>query len=255
MERIRWFFQLFWIGICAVAMVVQSGLLLDVRDSSPWLAAFVFSATVFGYHFAAPLPLRLPAWIAGVAGGWCFLHLPIFQQLAITIPATIWLFYYGIRWPELAGLRRYPVLKPVAIALAWAWVTVWLPFPLSVWTGAGALFVGRMAFIFALALAYDWCDLANDRRQGFNTLVMQMGAVQSLRLMDIALLVAAGCAGLNVFLLHYTPATLLALLLSLVLSAVVIRWLPRQKQLGYWRKIGIDALMVVQLVLVWWAKK
>ncbi|MCC6462193.1 MAG: hypothetical protein IT260_17125 [Saprospiraceae bacterium] len=245
-----WFFQLFWIAVCALAMVWQTRLLVSAVASDPWFDGFVFGATVFGYNFTAPAARRWVAWTMGLGAGYCFAQLPMAQQLAVLLPAGIWYAYYGLHRPEASGLRRYPVLKPLAVALAWAWVTVWLPLPLLEWTAATGLFVGRAAFIFALALAYDLCDQHYDRTKGLDTLVLQLGVTRSLRLIDAALLLAAGAVLGNVVAGRYSFAAALALGASLLFSPWAIRQLARRPHWGNWRKVLIDTLMLLQFALV-----
>ncbi len=105
-------------------------------------------------------------------------------------------------------------------------------------------------YSFALALAYDLCDLAYDRRQGLTTLVMQLGARGALRLVDAVLLLATGCVCLNAALGRYPWPVAGALLLSLLISRWCIRYLPPRGDMGDWRKVGIDGLMVLQYGLV-----
>lgn len=251
MQLLRIFFQLFWIGICAVAMLLQTRLLLCDTLPSGWFTGFVFGATVFGYNFSATRRRRLPAWVLGIAGAFCFLNLPFSQQLIALGPVVAWLLYYDIRNSGANGLRRYPALKPLTIAITWAWVTVLLPLPFPQWTGVAVLFVGRAAFIFALALAFDCCDLAYDRRQGLVTLVMQLGVRGSARLIDAALLLSAACCTLNFILNRYSVPVTLALLLSLCLSRQIIHAVTTQTAWGEWRRVCVDGLMVMQLAIVW----
>lgn len=253
---VRWFFQLFWIGCCAVAMLWQSSLLLDSPLPSIWLTGFVGMATIFGYNFSAPPRLRWPAWGLGLLSAWCFLHLNLSQQLAVLLPALIWLLYYDRYRPGRGtGLRRYPALKPMAIALAWAGVTVVLPLPPEQWTGAIPLFVGRSAFIFALALAYDLCDQPNDLEHGLKTLVLQLGPRQAQRLIYAALLLAGICSGIYQLLGIYHWPTTGGLFLSLGLSAAVVRPITEQLSWKGWRKILIDSLMVFQFLCVYLSLK
>lgn len=236
-------------------MLQQTRLLMGDAGVPAYLAGFVFGATVFGYNFTAPSRLRRwPAWGAGLAGSLCFYFLTPVQQIAAFLPALVWLLYYDMHSGRGAGLRMHPALKPAAIALAWTWVTVLLPLPISQWTTSWALFVGRAAFIFSLALAYDLCDRLYDRRHGLVTLVMQLGPRRSMRLIDAALLLAALCCGLNTWLQLYALPVALALLASLVLSRAAIRLVTPKTDWGDWRKVIIDGLMVVQLCLVWLAK-
>lgn len=250
---LRWLFHLFWIGGCALSMLWQTDMLTSHATPSGWLLGFVFGATVFGYNFAAPRRRRQMAWGMGLFAGFCFFHLNLSQQISTVVPMLIWLMYYDMHRPPRAGLRIHPGLKPVAIALVWAWVTVLLPVPPSAWTGVGVLFVGRTAFIFALALAYDLCDQPSDLRHGLNTLVLQLGPHRSFRLINAALFLAAVCSLLNLFLHRYSPMATLALIISLLISAWSIRRIVPRLEWNDWRKVGIDGLMIIQLVLVWLA--
>lgn len=248
---VRPFFQLFWIGVCAAGMLLQTSLLLDEPLPARWLMGFVFGATVFGYNFAARGWRRLVAWVMGGVGIFCFLNISTVQQLATLAPFVIWLFYYDIRYPGRAGLRKYPAIKPIAIAIAWAWVTVLLPLPLERWTDTPVLFIGRAAFIFALALAYDLCDEKYDRSKGLTTLVIQAGARGAYRLIDISLLLSGVCVGLNYWLGIYSLNHTLGLLVSIICSRQLIRHLSTLADWGDWRKVAIDALMLMQVGLVW----
>lgn len=248
---VRPFFQLFWIGVCAAGMLWQTSLLLDQTLPSHWLTGFVFGATVFGYNFAARGLRRLTAWLMGGVGIFCFIHVSRVQQLATLAPFVIWMLYYDIRYPGRAGLRKYPAVKPLAIAIAWAWVTVLLPLPLQRWTDSAVLFIGRAAFIFALALAYDLCDETYDRRKGLVTLVMQAGPHRAYRLIDTALLLAAVCVSLNFGLGVYSLDHTLALLVSIIAGRQLIRKITTLTGWGDWRKVAIDALMALQLLLIW----
>lgn len=248
---VRPFFQLFWIGVCAAGMLLQTNLLLDQALSSPRLVGFVFGATVFGYNFAAQGRRRLVAWLMGGLGIFCFFNISAVQQVATLAPFVIWLLYYDIRYPGRAGLRKHPALKPLAIAVAWAWVTVLLPLPLERWTDTPVLFIGRAAFIFALALAYDLCDEKYDRSKGLTTLVMQAGVHRAYRLIDISLLLSGVCVGLNFWLGIYSLNHTLGLLVSIIAGRQLIRKITTLTEWGDWRKVAIDGLMALQLLLIW----
>jgi 4-hydroxybenzoate polyprenyltransferase len=248
---ISWF-RMVWIGACALGMVALTRLLLDLPAGPPGLDGFVFGATVFAYHFAHPEPtVRRAGWVAGGLAGVCYLFLPWTTQLAAAGPLLLWGLYYGLlRLPRWRGLRSRPVAKPLTVTLAWAWVTVLLPLPPERWAAALPLFTGRATFIFALALAYDLLDLDYDRHRGLATLAGQLGPPATLRLVNLALMVAAACVGVN-FALHYyrLPATL-AMVLSLALSAWVIRRLLGSGLTLEWQKVLVDGLMVMQFMSV-----
>ncbi len=233
-------------------MLLQTALLLGSSLPSAWLLGFVGAATVFGYQLEGRPALRGPAWALGVCAAVCFFYLPPGRQLSVVLPAVVWLLYYDRYRPGLGtGLRRFPLLKPLAIALAWAGVTVLLPLPPEHWPPAALLFLGRSAFIFALALAYDLCDQPDDQRAGLDTLVLRLGPTRSRRLIYAAFGAAAACALAQFGLRIYTCQATLALLVSLALSAVLIRPFTEQLAWGGWRKTWIDSLMFVQFVFVW----
>lgn len=233
-------------------MLWQTHLLLNTPAPSCWLCGFVFSATVFAYNFSAPPRRRWPAWGFGLLAVFCFLELTIVHQLTVFLPALIWLLYYDRYRPgHGTGLRDYPALKPIAIALAWAGVTVLLPVPLNEWTGTAPLFVGRAAFIFALALAYDLSDQPYDIRHGLDTLVLKIGPRQTFRLIDAALMLTALCAGTLVWLGVVERKAWIAVCISLLFSALAIRRILTWTGWPGWRKAGIDGLMVVQFILLW----
>lgn len=247
------FFQSCWIGLCALAMLLQTTLLLPHGRPSFGLMAFVFGATVFAYNFAAPGVRGRAAWGMGLLSVGCFPLLSGAQQWSVALPAVVWVLYYRARRPGPAILHRYPALKPAAIALVWAWVTVLLALPPGKWPDTLVMFLGRTAFIFALALAYDYCDQDYDRRLGFVTLVMLLGPRIAFRLMDAALLLSAACVLVNYSLGKYAVPAALALLLSLALGRLLIRQIVIRHAWGDWRRAAIDGVMVLQCGLVWGA--
>ncbi len=239
-----------WIGLCALAMLVQTGLLFDVGLPSPWLSGFVFAGAVFAYYFMHPdKKRRYLARGLGAVALLCFLFMPATTRWVALAPLLLWLLYYGFKKPGRAGLRAFPLLKPLAISLAWASVTVLLPLEPARWLSAAVLLFGRSAFIFALALAYDLTDLEYDRRQGLRTLAIGLGVKGTFRLIDLALAASATCVVVNYAAGRFSWPAGAALLGSLVLSGFLLRTIVRQGS-GVWKKFWIDALMVLQLGMV-----
>ncbi len=240
-----------WIGLCALAMLEQTCLLFGLPPASGYLAGFVFGGSVFAYHFTQPDPRRrVLAWGLALVAAGCFWQMPVLARWVALVPLGVWGVYYGFRRPGTAGLRAHPVLKPLAVTLAWVWVTVLLPLEARQWGAAAVLFAGRSAFIFALALAYDLVDRDYDRRQGLDTLALRCGERGTLRLIGWALILSGACILLNFWLHHYAFATTFGLLLSLAFSAGILRSILRHAgpaQQKYW----IDGLMIAQFGLVW----
>jgi 4-hydroxybenzoate polyprenyltransferase len=125
-----------------------------------------------------------------------------------------------------------------------------LQLPAGEWLPGGFLFIGRTAFVFALALAYDLCDLQHDRRHGLATLVQQLGPRRSFRAIDMALILAAGCAFANYTIGFFGVGTLAAIWTSFFIAAWAVRVVPVRAEWGVWRKTAVDGLMILQATLV-----
>ncbi len=255
MRLIRPLFQLFWVACCAVTLMAQTRLLLGLPIALGWLDGFVFGGTVFGYYFTHPnRRYRIVAWVAGVLGGICFLKQllvsPLGSQLILLAPVLFWLAYYGFQRPGVAGLRGHPFAKPVTIALTWAWVTVLLPTAPTQWPGLLPLLLGRAAFIFALALAYDLNDSDYDLRQGLTTLTRQLGFDRSFALIYKSLALSGLCVCFNLYFHVYGFSKAAGLFVSLGFSAWWLRYLLGKKTWQIWQKPLIDGLMVLQFLLV-----
>ena len=163
------FIRVFFIGVCALAMALQTRMVLGMPLSPGLLDGFIFGGSLFGYYCTHPdRRFRRSAWAFGFLGGLCFLFWvkSAGDVIIALIPMFFWLAYYGFRRPGNAGLRSSLLAKPMTVALAWAWVTVFLPIPIEIWHRAWAMFFVRTAFVFALALAYDVSDMGYDRRFG-----------------------------------------------------------------------------------------
>lgn len=245
-----------WIGLCTVALSAQTTLLFRATPVSGWSAGFVFGGAAFGYYFTHPDRLRRYAARAlGVVAAVCFWRMSLPERWTALVPLLIWAAYYGFRRPGASGLRTRPMLKPLAIALAWAWITVLLPLEMLRWPAAWALFAGRTAFIFALALAYDLVDREYDLRMRLDTLALRRGERATLGLIDGALLCSAGCAAWNFTAKNYGMPTTVALLVSLAMSAWLVRRALRRPAEPAARKRLIDGLMLLQYGLCWVADR
>jgi 4-hydroxybenzoate polyprenyltransferase len=213
-----------------------------------WLFGFLFGATVCGYQFFRRAPWqRALVYLAGAGALVCLWHLPVQTLGMLAPPALVWVLYY---FAGDKSLRRARLLKPLSIAFVWAWVTVWLPLDVAQWPKAAPIFLGRAAFIFALALAYDFTDLHYDRRYQLSTLVRHLGEKKTFQWIDRSLLAAALVCIVNFFYEIYGVWAMSALIGSLGFSAWALRFIQRGLKQPYWQKFWIDALMVVQFLWV-----
>lgn len=240
-----------WTGLCALAMLSQTRLLQGQSYPLDGLAGFVLCATWFAYNFLSTRRWqRWAGWASGAAAVFFWSSLNSTAQLMAVAAGLFWGLYYGLQRPGNAGLRAIPILKPLSVAAAWAWVTVLLPMAPLHGSELALMGLGRSAFVFALALAYDLHDLQYDLQQGLDTLALRLGQQRTFSLIYTALVCAALCAAGNFFLKKITPLVLLALLFSLLISAVWLRFLFQKNHETAWRKLWIDAAMIAQFVLV-----
>lgn len=246
-----------WIGFCALSMLAQTRLLLGLPLRPALLDGFVFGSAVFAYGFTHPdRRVKAGARLAGAFGGLCYVivwfqPVPPAWQTAVFFPAVLWLAYYGLRRPGNAGLRAVPPAKPFVVALAWGWVTVMLPLPPAAWLGATGILIGRSAFIFALALAYDLADLDYDRRHGLKTWAGRLGLRRTFWLSAGMLAVALLCGVVNAFLGVYGSEMTAGLSVSLFVSAWCLwRLFAVSGERNDWRKWWVDALMPVQFLML-----
>ncbi|HRK34025.1 MAG TPA: UbiA family prenyltransferase [Candidatus Hydrogenedentes bacterium] len=240
-----------WIGCCAVALLAQTRLLFGLPLAFGALEGTVFCGSLFAYNVVrnARLPRAL-AFASGLIGIVCFLAIPVAAQALVLFAACAWTLYYTAYAPVQPALRTVPLMKPFTIAFTWSLVTALLPLPPSMWSDAVFLVVGRAAFILALALAYDVCDEAQDRKFGLQTLVVRLGRINAFRVIDCALLVSAACVIANFLLDNYSAAAAVALFLSLAACAWLLRVVLREVEINATQKVMIDTMMLLQFLIV-----
>ena len=245
--------RLFFIGFCALAMLMQTRMILELPLSPGLLDGYVLGGSIFGYHCTHPdWRYRSIAWGAGLAGAISFVcWAKSFTDVLIAlIPMFFWLAYYGFRRPGNAGLRTRLLAKPLTVAFAWAWVTVFMPISIEAWYAALPMFLARGAFVFALALAYDVSDIGYDRRYGLRTLALTMEAKGIYWLIYLSLAISGLFVCLGWASGVYSLLSSLSLFISLFFSAW---WIPLLLKNDAWKschKVFIDALMLIQCALV-----
>jgi len=253
MPSILLFLRVFMIGICALAMVVQTRLVLGIPLSMGFLEGFIFGGTLFGYHCThSDWRFRAAAWggaaLGGVGGAF---WVQSFKDVVVAlVPMFFWLAYYGFQRPGIAGLRASLLAKPLTVAFAWAWVTVFLPLHLEIWSLAWPIFLSRGAFIFSLALAYDLNDLAYDRRAGLTTLAMTLEQKGTFLLIYQGFGAAALFVGIGWTTGVYSMSIAISLIVSLLISAWWLHFMIKKESWHPWHKVLIDALMLFQCSLV-----
>ena len=111
-------------------MLSQTRTLFGIPRRLDILAAFVFFSTLLTYNFSSEkIWRRYLGWACVLPLGFLFWFLPRPQQSLNLALGACWLLYYGLERPGQAGLRAFPLAKPVVISIVWAASTVLLPLP------------------------------------------------------------------------------------------------------------------------------
>lgn len=237
--------QLTLTAFCALAMAWQTQRMFGGQPGIAE-AAFLWSATVFVYH--CTLPSRWWAVVHVPVAAVAFFLLRPGQQLAALLPFALWLLYIGTPGTGAWGLRRLPWLKPLAVALAWTAATTLFPLQTGLWAQTVGLCITRLVLVFALTLAYDLHDRAEDHAGGLPTLAVQLGAHGTFRVIRLCWALAA--LGIVLDAGRFGVALTVGRLVGVVLTAWLLERLFRPGADASWRKIAVDALLLVQPTMV-----
>jgi hypothetical protein len=165
-------FGSFFIAACAVALCIESNLLLSLPLNNFAFYLFVFCATILQYNLHYLIKKKANfnserfSWsqrnkqlhkifsaisFAGVSISLFFLQLQHFKVVAVLcIIAT--LYSFPVLPLKKKRLKEFGLLKIIILSLEWALVTVWLPlaqenlFTTTTWL----IFLRRFIFIFIL---------------------------------------------------------------------------------------------------------
>jgi 4-hydroxybenzoate polyprenyltransferase len=261
----------FWIACCAVAMTLQTQLLLHGQLEYNPLIGLIFFATlmVYAVHRIVGLfrlqefiqegryfiinKFKSHIWIyatVGLLGSiYCFFQLQRPVQIAIVLPAF---FSMGYILPVFGRstklrLRDFNGIKIFLVASVWAYVTVLLPalqYPVAqstiIW-----MFIERFIFVFAITLPFDIRDLKVDEFNQVKTIPSVLGINRTLLLamglLDIFWIICYFSYDLNVF---------WAMLATALFTALLIYQSPKQQH-DYYFTGFLDGTMILQPVLVY----
>lgn len=201
------FFGNWFIGLCAVALGVESALQQHVPINGPWYHLLVFSGCVAFYNHAYRAYLRTPGdgerarWFAehavqqrvvqviliSVVSGVAIMHRDLLFDLdgsdfvLVMVFPIVAIAYYGF---GSVALRNIGLLKPFILGFVWAGVVTVFPVVIAgayqgihvIDTGLMArLFFKNMMFCAMIAVLFDIKDHAGDHRSQLRTFVVQRG--------------------------------------------------------------------------------
>lgn len=260
-----------FIAACAVAMCIETNLLLHLPLNHLNFYIFVFGATLVQYNMhylyktTAVLNSKRLAWslqnrgahLFLIAIGLSFIIYSLFSfQLRHFIILTIFAilaFLYSFPFlPFTSGkrIKDYGFAKIITLALMWTLVTVWFPVDQANVTGLSfqLIFLRRFIFIFILCLLFDIRDSEVDRRNNIGTVAVTLGIKRSYFLCYILLLFFVM---LSVIQYIYFPdeLQLIAMLLSAAATVIPVE-LSKKNNSDILYLALVDGMMLLQAMLV-----
>jgi len=256
-----------WIATCAVALSIESALILQTSFPSWHLLLFAWTSTFCHYNLhyfsrekhvalsgrdrwiGSHRPWFLPAiLISGSISLFCLLHFSWMELAAVAVMTAISMLYSLPLLPHGFRLKQLGVFKPFILAAVWTIMTVWLPAHQADPLLLTLVIARRFVFMLILCLAFDLRDQHKDSVQGIRTIPVRWGASFTYRLIDMQLILFVVFAVLVEWQLHRW-LMLLALLVSALLTKIAIRFTAQRTSERYYLGV-IDGMMMVQALLV-----
>lgn len=260
-----------FISLCAVALCMETSLLLGFPLNNFSFYLVVFSATLGQYNIhyyikrsAGPSSDRF-AWsrqhrhvhlalnivgAAGLLGGLFHLQPRHFMVLGIIAVLTVLYSFPFLPFERKKRLKDFGLLKILVLTYVWTLITVWFPVvSLSRITADFRLvFIHRFIFMFALCLAFDIRDREADAADGIGTIPVRLGRRRSF-MISYATLAVFAVLTLLLFRSTGNLPQLHALLLSTAATAFVVGFAKRRDTDMYYLAC-IDGMMLLQAILV-----
>jgi len=264
-------FSSIFIGLCAVAMCIETNLLLHLPLNGISFYGFVFGATLIQYnvHYfikktanqdSARLSWsqrnknvhRILLLIGLVLVLTSLFNFHLSHYLFLVLLGGISLLYSAPLLPfgKKKRIKDYGLLKIITLSLMWTLVTVWFPivessFPIISFQ---LIFLRRFIFIFILCLLFDLRDVQIDSAENINTVPIILGVPKSYSLSYILLLVFVLLSFLQFYRIT-DYAQLSAMLISALATYFIIRFSKGNKNDLYYLGV-VDGMMLLQALLV-----
>jgi 4-hydroxybenzoate polyprenyltransferase len=265
-------FSSFFIATCAVALCIETNLLLHLPLNSISFYCFVFGATLAQYNLhylvktSAVKDSQRLAWslknknlhkilltIGIILILFSFLSFRLHHFIILGILGVI-AFLYSLPVIPIGNKKRikdYGCIKIFTLTLLWTIVTVWFPvvnfsFDRNIFL---FVFLRRFVFMFVLCLLFDIRDIEIDKKENINTIAVILGKRKSYYLSYISLILFII---LSVFQFYYIEekVALIAMLLSAVITFFTIE-LTKKINSDFMYLAGIDGMMLLQALLVY----
>ena len=263
-----------FISLCAVAMCIETNLLLHLKLNSISFYSFVFGATLVQYNLhyivkksAVQNSLRL-SWSlkskqvhkALILAGFAMIIVSLFSfrlhhLIFLSVLGVIAFLYSFPFLPNKKRIKDLGLLKIITLSLLWTLVTVWFPADQLNFSGFTfqLIFFRRFIFMFVLCLLFDIRDAEVDRSENISTLAVVIGTRRSYILCYI-LLLAFVLLSLVQFLHVADTAQLACMLISAAATAFTIEFSKKNSSDIIYLAL-VDGMMLLQALLVIFASQ
>lgn len=264
-------FSSIFISICAVALCMETNILLGLPFNNFSFYCFVFGATLAQYnlHYLVKniavknshrlawsqrnRKIHLLLFIAGVGlilFSFFSFHLKHFIIL-LSLGGIAFLYSFPfLPFGKKRRIKDYGFMKIITITLLWTLVTVWFPVNSMPFETSLFLFVfaKRFVFMFVLCLLFDIRDIDVDRQEKINTLAVIIGKRKAYFLSSILLILFTL---LSIIQYIYFPqkGVLIAMFFSVAATFINIE-LTKKSNSDFIYLAGIDGMMLLQAILV-----
>jgi 4-hydroxybenzoate polyprenyltransferase len=265
-------FTSIFIATCALALCIETNLLLHLPLNTFSFYSFVFGATLVQYNLhylvkttAVKNSQRL-AWSlknkivhkvvlgAGIALIlFSFLGFTLHHFIVLAILGAIAFFYSFpvIPFGKKRRIKDFGILKIITLALLWTLVTVWFPvnnlfFERNIFM---FIFLKRFVFLFVLCLLFDIRDIEIDRKENIKTLAVFLGKKKSYLIVYIFLILFIVLSLLQFF--YYDEKSILIAMLLSAAATFFAMELTKKTNSDFLYLAGIDGMMLLQATLVY----
>lgn len=264
-------FSSIFISLCAVAMCIETNILLGLPLNNFSFYCFVFGATLAQYnmHYLAKTiavknsqrlawsqnkkQLHLVLVIVGmvlILFSFFSFHLKHFIILACLGGISFLYSFPFLPFDKKRRIKDYGFLKIMTITLLWTLVTVWFPVNSMAFDKYlfFFVFVKRFVFMFILCLLFDIRDIDIDSEEKINTLAVRLGKKKSYLISYLLLIVFIILVFAQYFYLPQ-PGFLIAMLISGVATFITVE-VSKKNNSDYVFLAGIDGMMLFQAILI-----
>ena len=259
-----------FISLCAVALCIETNLLLHLPLNNFSFYLFVFGATLLQYNLhylfkktAVNNSGRL-RWsrnnkilhIIFIVTGAIIVVVTMFNFtlrhiIIISVLGIITMLYSFPFFPFIKKrIKDFGLLKILTLAFLWTIITVWFPLGEEFFFRIDfqLIFFRRFIFIFTICLLFDIRDIVIDRKKNISTFAVILGLQKSYLLCNILLFSFTILSFIQFFIVN--DLIQLIVMVSSAIVTFVIIGISKKNNSDYIYLGAIDGMMFLQALLV-----